>query len=541
MLGHTHLILDSIGTPRRRLGPTVPLVTDAPVDPIAAWAAHDGALTAIIEGGATTSRTEFNAAVNRLTSGLTALGAKSGETAVWCGPNSTEVVVFMHACRKLGLVAVPLPYRFTAEECHHVLNDSGAALLVVDAAYAPVVAGLLPRLPQLRLAFVFRGSHPELRSWEEVMALGSDDEPPPPTDYGTAMMYTSGTTGRPKGAVRSRSDRALLGAMMAELNFGLASRSGPEVHLVTGPLYHAGPNAFALLTHISGGTLVIMRAFDPQEWLGLVAEHRVTSAFVTPTHLKRIVGLPDDVLAGADTSSLRTVIANAAPVPYALKQEVVAKLGDHFLYEVYGSTELGIVSVLQPEDQLRKPGSCGRAYGGIGLKVVDDDGGELGPGESGELFVNTALAIDGYHGAVAQMPELADKNWKSVGDVAYLDDEGYLYICDRKIDMVITGGMNVYPAEVEAALHAHPDVADVAVVGMPDAEWGERVHAVVQPKPGRDIDVVALDEFLVPLLAGYKRPRSWDIRAKLPRTESGKLLKRVLRDEARAGQQSGSG
>jgi acyl-CoA synthetase (AMP-forming)/AMP-acid ligase II len=259
----------------------------------------------------------------------------------------------------------------------------------------------------------------------------------------------------------------------------------------------------------------------------------VTSAFVSPVHLKRIVALPDDVLAAADLSSLRSVIVNAAPVPYALKQEVVAKLGDGFLYEVYGSTELGISTVLAPQDQLRKPGSCGRAYGDIGLKVVGADGAELPAGEAGELFVRTPQAIDGYYGPVEQLPELPG-GWKSVGDVARLDDDGYLYICDRKTDMVISGGMNVYPAEVEAVLHGHPDVADVAVFGVPDDEWGELVHAAVVAKPGCALGAPDLDAFVAGRLAGFKRPRSWDLRAELPRTDSGKLLKRVLRAEHRA-------
>ncbi|MDQ2826535.1 MAG: AMP-binding protein [Actinomycetota bacterium] len=507
----------------------------ASADPMAAWAAADGAFPAVVENGAVTTRAALNADVNRLAGGLAALGVKAGECAVWCGPNSVEVVVAMQAFRKLGLVAVPLPYRLTAEEAHHVLADSGAAVVLVDARCASVIAGLLPRLPALRHAVSFGGPCPGMRSWEDVTALGSAGEPPPPPEHGTAMMYTSGTTGRPKGAVRSRSDRALLGAMMAELNFGAAT-SSPEVHLVTGPLYHAGPNAFALLTHITGGTLVVMAAFDAAEWLRLVADRRVTSAFVAPTHLKRIVSLPDDVLAAADVSSLRSLIVNAAPVPYALKQEVLAKLGEGFLYEVYGSTELGIATVLRPEDQLRKPGSCGRPYGGIELRVVGDDGAAVPTGQPGELFVRTALAIDGYHRATAQLTELpGDGRWKSVGDVAWLDGEGYLHICDRRTDMVITGGMNVYPAEVEGVLHAHPDVADAAVIGVPDAEWGERVHAVVQPKAGRDVEPAELVAFVAPRLAGYKRPRSWEVRSELPRTESGKLLKRQLRAEHGAG------
>jgi len=507
-------------------------MSDALADPVAAWAAADGAFPAVIEDGAVHTRADVDAEVNRLAGGLVALGLQPGDRGVWCGPNCAEVVVFMHACRKLGLVAVALPYRFTAEECHHVLADSEAAIVMVDADYAAVIVGLRPRLANLHHAVVYGGTHPGMASWDDVTALGSSAEPPQPAASGKVMMYTSGTTGRPKGAIRSRSDGPLLAAMLAELRFGPDAGSGPEVHLVTGPLYHAGPNAFALLTHITGGTLVLMRSFEPSQWLRLVAEHRVTSAFVAPTHLKAIVALPEDVLAGADLSSLRTVIANAAPVPYALKQEVVAKLGDGFLYEVYGSTELGIVTVLRPEEQLSKPGSCGRPYGGIELRVIGDDGAEAPVGAPGELFVRTAMAIDGYHRLDEQMTELAGGGgWKSVGDIAWLDDEGYLHICDRKIDMVITGGMNVYPAEVEGVLHAHPDVADVAVIGIPDGEWGERVHAVVQPKAGRCVDPVALEAFVAERLARFKRPRSWEVRPELPRTESGKLLKRELRAE----------
>jgi len=274
----------------------------------------------------------------------------------------------------------------------------------------------------------------------------------------------------------------------------------------------------------------VTRRFDAAEWVGLVARHRVTSAFVAPIHLKRILALPDEVLAGADLSSLRTLVVNAAPVPYALKQEVVARLGEGFLYEIYGSTELGIATVLGPDDQLRKPGSCGRPYAGVELRVVAEDGGDAPAGVPGDLFIRSANAMVGYHRSTEQLAELPG-GWKSVGDVGWLDGEGYLHICDRRTDMVITGGMNVYPAEVEAALHAHADVADAAVFGVVDDDWGERVHAVVAPRPGRHIDPTALDAFLSARLAGFKRPRSWSIREELPRTESGKLLKRVLRAE----------
>jgi acyl-CoA synthetase (AMP-forming)/AMP-acid ligase II len=235
---------------------------------------------------------------------------------------------------------------------------------------------------------------------------------------------------------------------------------------------------------------------------------------------------------------MRCLIANAAPVPYALKQEIVAKLGDHFLYEVYGSTELGIVTVLKPADQLRKPGSCGKVYGGIEVKLVRDDGTEADVGEPGELFIRTGLAMDGYHRTDEQLAELSAGGWKSVGDVAYRDDEGFLFINDRKKDMIISGGVNIYPAEIEAVLYAHPAVLDAAVFGIPDEEWGERVHAIVQPKPDGMLDLDELRTFVEERLARYKQPRAYEVRDVLPRTDSGKLLKRVLRDEYWKGRSS---
>jgi acyl-CoA synthetase (AMP-forming)/AMP-acid ligase II len=262
-----------------------------------------------------------------------------------------------------------------------------------------------------------------------------------------------------------------------------------------------------------------------------VREHRVTDTFTAPTQLKRIVALPPGELARADLSSMRTLIANAAPVPYALKQEVIEKLGDGFLYEVYGSTELGVVTVLHPEDQLRKPGSCGRTYGPIEVRIVRDDGTEAEVGEPGELFIRTTLEMDGYHHTDERLSEHDGGDWKSVGDVAYLDDEGYLYICDRKKDMIISGGVNIYPAEIEAVIHEHPAILDVAVFGIPDDEWGERVHAIVQPRADADLDLDDLRAFVDARIGGYKRPRDYEVRDELPRTESGKLLKRVLRDE----------
>ena len=330
-----------------------------------------------------------------------------------------------------------------------------------------------------------------------------------------------------------RTDRTIVFALLAELNL-LHENS---VHLTTGPMYHSGPLAFASLSHTLGAPIVVLRKFDPLRWIHLVKEHRVTNTFSAPTQLKRIVSLPDEEIAKADMSSMVCLIANAAPVPYALKQEIIAKLGDGFLYEVYGSTELGVDTVLKPEDQLRKPGSCGKPYGGIEIKIVKEDGTVAAPTEPGELFVSTNLAMDGYHRTERAAHRVGRRRRGSRSATSRtVDEEGYVYICDRKKDMIISGGVNIYPAEIEAVLYAHPQVLDVAVFGIPDEEWGERVHAILQAKTGEIIDIEEVRVFVEPRLAGYKRPRGYEVRDELPRTESGKLLKRVLRDEYWQGQ-----
>jgi acyl-CoA synthetase (AMP-forming)/AMP-acid ligase II len=481
---------------------------------------------------AVVSFAELNSMVNRLAHAFRTLGMRRGERLIWCGPNSLEVMATIHAARKAGQIAVPLSYRFNADEMQYVIDDSDATLVIVDAEQAPLVAEIRDRIPKVRAVVSYGGdARSGFEAWDDVVAGEPDTEPSEEeTDadtVGAQMLYTSGTTGKPKGALRTTTDPVIVGALLGELGL----RPGEEVHITTGPLYHSGPLAFAVISHTLGSPIVILRKFDPVAWLRLVKEHRVTNTFSAPTQLKRLVSLGARELERADLSSLRCLIANAAPVPYALKQEIVEKLGDGFLYEVYGSTELGIVTVIKPADQLRKPGSCGKVYGGIEVKLVTEDGTDADVGEPGELFIRTGLAMDGYHRTDEQLAELSDGGWKSVGDVAYRDDEDYLYICDRKKDMIISGGVNIYPAEVEAVLYAHPQVLDAAVFGIPDDEWGESVYAVIQAKPGESMDLEELRAFVESRVARYKRPRQYELRDELPRTDAGKLLKRLLRDE----------
>jgi acyl-coenzyme A synthetase/AMP-(fatty) acid ligase len=320
---------------------------------------------------AVVSFAELNATVNRLAHAFRSLGMQRGERLVWCGPNSLEVMVTIHAARKAGQIAVPLSYRFNADEMQYVIDNSDATLVVVDAEQAQLIAEIRDRIPKVRAVLTYGGAVPAgFEGWDDALLSqpetepGDDDADAGPV--GAQMLYTSGTTGKPKGALRTTNDPAIVAALLGELGL----RPGDEVHITTGPLYHSGPLAFAIISHTLGTPVVILRKFDPTAWLRLVKEHRATNTFSAPTQLKRLVSLPPGELERADLSSMRCLIANAAPVPYALKEEIVEKLGDGFLYEVYGSTELGIVTVLGPADQIRKPGSCGKVYGGIEVKLV---------------------------------------------------------------------------------------------------------------------------------------------------------------------------
>jgi long-chain acyl-CoA synthetase len=292
---------------------------------------------------------------------------------------------------------------------------------------------------------------------------------------------------------------------------------------------------FASIVQSVGGTLVLASKFEAMEWLRSIERWKVNSSFLVPTMMKRVLRLPDEVLAGADLSSLRLINLGAGPSPASMKAEAVARFGP-IIVEMYGSTETGSNTLLGPDDVLRKPGSCGKALPGNELRIMGEDGSWLPPGEVGELYVRSPMVIDGYVGG-AVLKQVDD--FTSVGDLGYLDDEGFLYLVDRKSDMIISGGVNVYPAEVEAALHGHPSVADIAVFGIPSEEFGELVHAVVQPV-GESIDLAELETFARTRLAGFKIPRSWEIRHELPRNDAGKLRKAELRASYWSGGAAGS-
>jgi fatty-acyl-CoA synthase/long-chain acyl-CoA synthetase len=473
---------------------------------------------------------ELEANANRLARVFLSFDVEPGDRVLWCGHNSLWTVACGHAARKIGAVSVPLNYRLTADEAAYVADNSDARVGFIDAEYAPLFAEIRPRIPKVRQILVFDGPPGTDMLAAAPLIEASDatavQAAPAGLQAGT-MIYTSGTTGKPKGAVRSGiGDPGQTAQMLALIGY-----RPDDVYITTGPLYHSGPSGFLSIATNLGNTSVIQRSFDPQDWLRLVDRYRVTSTFSAPTPMRRICQLDPALLAKYDRSTMRIMIANAAPWSYALKLEYLDKFPEESLFEVYGSTELGVNTVLQPQYQREKRGSCGERAPGVEIRLYDEDGQVVTePHTPGELFVRSASVFSTYHKAHDKFMEERRDGWQTVGDIAYFDEDGFYYICDRKKDMIISGGVNIYPAEIEGSLEHHPDVLDVAVVGIPDEEWGEAVHAVVVKRPGSALDVEALRTFARDNLAGYKVPRSVAFVDEIPKTGTGKILKRVLRE-----------
>ena len=467
---------------------------------------------------------------NRLAHALASLGAGLGQKVIWCGPNSPHVVAVMNATRKIGAVAVPLNYRLTPEEARYIVAHSDACIAYVDAEYAHLFPGSGDEpVGNLKHVLVFGGAAPAGMLGEEVVAGAPAGPPDEVTSEGAGatMIYTSGTTGKPKGAYRNLRDQSTGVALI-----GFIGYRPEDVYLTSGPLYHSGPSAFMGAGLMLGQTIVLQRKFDPQDWLRLVHTYKVSSTFSAPPLVRMICALPAQVKARYDRSSMRVMLANAAPWSFALKQAYLADFPAQSLWEIYGSTELGVNCVLEPADQLRKPGSCGKPAPGVEVRLLDAEGNEVtgtGPDNPGELYVRSTGVFNEYYKQPDSYEAARHGDFHTVGDIAYRDDEGFYFICDRKNDMIISGGMNVYPAEIEAALEQHPEIFDVAVFGIPSDEWGEQVHATVVLAPGASLSEADIVSYARVHLAGYKSPRSVAFTDELPRTGSGKLLKRQLR------------
>ena len=478
---------------------------------------------ALVFGDTTVDYATLDRRANRVANALTSLGCVEGDRIAWMSFNSLAGSEIANGARRAGLVIVPVNYRLRGAEIAYLLNDSQARVAATGPDHAAAMAAAMPDV-QGDVSFVAVGENVPAGwlAYRDLVSGAAEQFDSLSEGLGPSMIYTSGTTGNPKGAWRPNGID--LGRVRDIIS--VFELSGTDVHLMCGPGYHSAVSFFAAVNQALGATIVIQPKFEADEALDLIERHRVTTTFMAPTLLQRLVHAQEK--RPRDVSSLRSLILSAAPCPYSLKQRAEAALGQ-VLWEAYGATETGFNTVLRPEDQLRKPGSCGQAMPGHEIKLVRDDGTEAAVGEPGEFMVRNAWLAEYFNKPDATSHSLHD-GYFTVGDVAYRDGEGYYYICDRRIDMIISGGVNIYPAEIEAVLFAHPSVMDAAVIGVPDDDWGESVKAVVQLRPSSRATEDELIAFCAERLAGYKKPRSVDFVTELPRDAAGKLLKRKLRE-----------
>ncbi|MQY09430.1 AMP-binding protein [Actinomadura macrotermitis] len=484
-------------------------------------AAGDPDRPAVLGGAAPVTYGELHAEVNRLSHTLRGLGLRPGDTVATVLGNRPEFLTVLLAAMQSGLYIVPVSRHLTTPEIGYILADSGARVVVTERACAQAAAEAAGESGAVLL--------------DVDEGLG-DGDPAPPADrrMGSVMLYTSGTTGRPKGVRRPLLDippEMLFSIMRQSLARHLGTEPGDDVHLAVGPLYHSAPCVHTMMALSLGHAVVVAPRFEPEGALELIERHRVTNAFMVPTMFHRLLALPEEVRARHDVSSLRQVFHSAAPVPVETKQRMMEWWGP-VLYEYYGSTESGVVVLARPHEWLARPGTVGRAVEGVEIKILDPEGRELPPGETGQIYARGHSGFE-YHRDPAKTAAAMRGDLYTPGDLGHLDEDGWLYMSDRRTDLIISGGVNVYPAEIEAVLLQHPAVADAVVIGVPDAEWGQRPVALVEPAPGAAPGpelAAGLLAHCEPRLARLKHPRRIEFREQLPRTPAGKLSRSRVRD-----------
>jgi acyl-CoA synthetase (AMP-forming)/AMP-acid ligase II len=478
---------------------------------------------------------EWDERATRLANALLALGLQKGDRVALLAYNCIEWLELYVALARAGLVAVPINFRLTPPEIAYIVEHSGATAVIAQNELRDRFDAIRTQTVIAADRFISFGDAAPAgwQDYEAVISAANSVRPAVTVDENDmfAFMYTSGTTGRPKGAIRKHGGNQML-AMATALEFGFTR---DDKALLVMPMCHANSLYFGLTFAYLGATIVIddRKSFDPEALVAALARDRVTFTSLVPTHYIMILSLPDEVKARYDVSAVGKLLISSAPARRDTKLKTLDYFRNGKLFELYGSTEAGWVTLLRPEEQLDKLGSIGREWLGSGaIKLIGPDGREVADGEVGELYSRTSYVFDGYWNNPEKTAEAFLGEWCSVGDMARRDAEGYIHLVDRKSNMIITGGENVYPSEVEGVIGGHPKVKDVAVIGIPDEKWGEAVVAIIVLHSGEQATDREILNWLRERLAGYKRPRQ--IRFiddhDMPRTATGKILHRVLRE-----------
>jgi len=491
---------------------------------------HPGRL-ALVDDHRSLTYGEVENEINRLAQALRSeRNVRAGTPVVLMMENCTEYVVAWFALARLGARAVHASYRLTAPELDFLVQHSGAHLVISSESALPVAAAVRKDHPELNLELLVASETLPDGGTTRLAELVSRGTPEFPSRQAAEVpseniVYTSGTTGKPKGAVR---DFASFGPtelfrVLERLPFHTAER-----HLIVSPLYHSAGQIFTMLQSAIGATIYLRPHFDPEDTLRALSHHRIETVFMVPTMIRRLVTLPDVLFDQNPTPSIRGVISGAAEFPHALREQAIKRFGARAVHDFYGATELGWVTLINGEEMLRKPGSVGRALAAQEVQILDEQGNPVPRGSVGTVYVRNAQTMSGYLNDATATRDSQRGEWMTVDDLGYQDQDGYLFLAGRTRDMLKSGGVNIYPVEIEEVLSKHPSVLEVAVVGLPDPEWGERVTAIVVPR-GSSFDAAEVEKFARLHLSGTKIPRRWELVTELPRNATGKVLKKELR------------
>ena len=461
------------------------------------------------------------------------LGLKQGDHIALLMENTIAFMEICWAAQRSGLYYTAISRYLTADEIAYIVKDCGAKVVITSPKCIGSIAPLLSDAAGAPYFFITGAAQGGFKSWDDALAA-QPATPIADESAGYDMLYSSGTTGRPKGIKRPLTEPSILvpNPLLKLLCATMCGMNETSVYLSPAPLYHAAPLRFNMMCGALGGTSIIMESFDAEEFLRLVEKHKVTQSQLVPTMFVRMLKLPDAVRTKYDTSSLKGAVHAAAPCPADIKAKMIDWWGP-ILIEYYAGSEGNGVTVSTSKDWLAHRGTVGRAVVGE-IKIVDDDGHELPVGETGTVYFAGGPAFAYHNDTDKTQRAYNDRGWSTLGDVGYLDNDGFLYLTDRKAYMIISGGVNIYPQETEDTLISHPAVADVAVFGVPNEEMGEEVKAVVQPhdmsRAGKELEA-ELILFCRKHLSPIKCPKSVDFEPELPRTPTGKLVKRHLRDK----------